>query len=141
MKNIIAIVILIGAVSIFLSKKLELYSSWKKTPATITSVKKILNNKKLGEIRYTYLVNNKEYTGSLLQKIINNELIIPKKMHVYYHWLNPELSVKSIPINFEDILLLLTSIIGCLYLYFYSCESCISEGPIPVLVDSIKIIS
>lgn len=128
MKNIIAIVIIISSLAVFFSKKLELYSSWKKVTARIISIKKLLNNKR---ITYSYKVNNIEYQGSYIQKINND---IPKNLIVYYHWLNPELSIRNIPLNMEDVLLLIISVIGGLYLYFYSCEVKISP-----INDSIQI--
>lgn len=135
MKNIIAIVIVISSLSIFLSKKLELYSSWKKTSARIISINKILNDNNKTEVRYNYKVNNINYEGLF---IINNKTDIKEneKLPIYYHWLNPELSVKNIPTNFEDILLVLISLIGGLYLYFYSCENC---EVIPTISNSIPV--
>ena len=134
MKNIIAIVIVISSLAIFLSKKLELYSSWRKVSANIISIKKILNGKNISEVRYVYKIGEKEYEGFFTVKdkldVKENE-----KLSIYYHWLNPELSVRGIPTNYEDILLLIISIIGGLYLYFYSCEKC---DEISVIKDLIK---
>lgn len=132
MKNIIAIVIITSSIIVYFNKQFQLYTSWKKVPAEIISIKKILNKKNINEIRYKYKVNKIEYEGTFRE--INNKTI-PKKLLVYYHWLNPELSIRHIPINLENILLLLISIIGGLYLYFLSCESC----EIPKINNSILV--
>lgn len=141
MKNIIAIVLVISALSIFISKKLDIYSSWKKVKATVTEINKLMSKSNVGEVKYEYKIGKKTYNGSVylhnqkdLDKILQNK---DKTMNVYYHWLNHELSIVNIPTNLEDILLVIISVIGSLYLYFYSCENCQVVTTVP---NSVKVL-
>jgi len=150
MKNILAIVIIVSALIIILNKKLAIYSSWVKVPAEITELKKVLDNKNIGNIRYKYKIKNKEYEGNQMMKIDKefNKLITSenKKMNVYYHRLNPELSIRFIPMNYEDYILGSICLFGGLYLYLFSCENCVcpnvsSSSIIPNSITSAPILS
>lgn len=126
MKNIIAISIVISSIVFLLNKYMNFYSSWKKTVGEIIEIKQILNKKNLGEIRYQYQVNEKLYDGLIITDINKSKDFKNSKIPIYYHKINPELSFKNVPksLNLENYILILLSLVGGLYLYFYSCESC-----------------
>lgn len=131
MKNIFAIIIIISSLIILLNKKIALRNSWKKTNAILVETRKVLDKKNMGEIRYKYNIGKNEYEGSQMMEIndeFNKYSDENNKIKVYYHKINPEISVRNIPsITTEDYLLAGIGIIGGLYLYLFSCENCVCE--------------
>jgi hypothetical protein len=120
MKNIFAIVVIISSLILLLNKRLAIFTSWVKTEANIIG----LNNINKTRVDYEYNVDGEKYDGYLIVKSDEVESVLNNSLSIYYHRVNPELSIKNIPVNMEDYLLGLISIFGGLYLYLFSCESC-----------------
>lgn len=120
MKNIIAIVIIISSIILLLNKRLGIFSSWVKINAKIIGV----NNLNKNRLDYEYIINSEKFDGYLIDTPDNIKNILKNNLIVYYHKINPELSIRNIPLNIDDYILFMVSIIGGLYLYLFSCESC-----------------
>lgn len=134
MKNIFAIVIIVSALVMLLNKRLAIFSSWKKVKArVIESENMSINDKK--KVSYLYNVDGTDYEGYF---VIEKNGKLMNELNVYYHRLNPGLSVINIPLNLEDYLLGLVAVIGGLYLYLFSCESCECNGSVLLEISKIK---
>ena len=121
MKNIFAIVVIISALVMLLNKRLAIFTSWKKINAKIIGSERMSTVTDRKKINYLYNIDGDDHEGYF---VMDNDKPVMKEIYVYYHILNPGLSVISIPLNLEDYLLGLVAIVGGLYLYFFSCENC-----------------
>lgn len=130
MKEQFTMVFVIISILLFINKRLGIVSSWKKTTGTVISNNKLLINN-LYEVKYLYKDNNIDYHGNFYTK----KKMDLKKIKIYYNKNNPSLSVKEIPFNMEDYLLIISALFGIFYLYIYSCELC--DSPQVPLVRTI----
>ena len=125
MKNILAIVLVLSSIIMFISKQYKIFILWKKITSIITDIKEIDNEQ---IISYKYKLYDLEYTGIFKDEIDNNRKI-GDNIEIVYNKNNFELSLRKIPFQYEDYLMLLITVAGGLYLYFYSCENCECEMP------------
>lgn len=107
----------------FLSKQYKIYVLWQSTKGVVTDIK-LVDLEQV--VSYKYTLYGLEYDGVFKQNI-DKSLIVGNEIDLVYNKNNFELSLRKIPFQYEDYLMMLITIAGGLYLYFYSCENCECE--------------
>ena len=119
-------VLVLSSIIMFIHKQYKIYTHWEKTSGIITNVKIVDAMEQI--VFYKYILYNLEYEGVYKQNF-DKKTNIGNKIDLVYNKNNFELSLRKIPFQYEDYLMLLISVAGGLYLYFYSCENCDCESP------------
>jgi len=122
MKNILAIILILSSVVMFVSKQYNIYTKWERTVGRVVDVKPFSETEQLIKYEYSFSDLNEIKNGVLKEEKDKHK--IGDDMNIVYNKDNIEISLVNVPFQVEDYLMMGVSLIGGLYLYFYSCEEC-----------------
>lgn len=122
MKNILAIILILSSVIMFVSKQYNIYTKWERTVGRVVDVKPFSETEQLIKYEYSFSDLNEIKNGVLKEEKDKHK--IGDDMNIVYNKDNIEISLVNVPFQIEDYLMMGVSLIGGLYLYFYSCEEC-----------------